>query len=129
MDNLRVVKVDSETLTFQDGTKLFSDHDSDCCESHYLDFSDLTIEDFELFENYEHQKIEALYLIRKTNIEREEALKRFNPALTRHFYLIFQITDYNPRFAEASGHLFNQVLLPGDTLTIMTPMDLSLIHI
>ncbi|NQT80113.1 MAG: VWA domain-containing protein [Candidatus Aminicenantes bacterium] len=83
----------------------------------------LTIEDFELFENYEHQKIEALYLIRKTNIEREEALKKFNPALTRHFYLIFQITDYNPRFAEASGHLFNQVLLPGDTLTIMTPMD------
>ena len=83
----------------------------------------LTIEDFELFENFEYQKIEALYLINKTNIKREEALKRFNPALSRHFYLIFQITDYNPRFAEVSDHLFNSVLLPGDTLTIMTPMD------
>lgn len=83
----------------------------------------LILEDFELFEDGKLQKLEALYLVKKTNIEREEALKRFNPSLSRHFYLLFYLTDYHPKFAEASDYLFNNVLLPGDTLTIMTPMD------
>lgn len=83
----------------------------------------LALEDFELFEDGKLQKIEALYLVNKTNIEREEALKRYNPSLSRHFYLLFYLTDYHPKFAEASDYLFNHVLLPGDTLTIMTPMD------
>jgi len=47
MRNLKVVKVSSLELLFDDGTKLTSDHEQDCCESHYLDFSDLDISDFE----------------------------------------------------------------------------------
>ncbi len=83
----------------------------------------LTIADFELYEGGKLQKIEALYLVHKANIQRREELQEFNPALSRRFYLIFQMTDYNPKLEEAGGYLFNQVLLPGDTLTIMTPMD------
>jgi len=46
MKNLKVVKVDSDSVEFENGVKLYSNHDQDCCESHYLDFSDLKIEDF-----------------------------------------------------------------------------------
>lgn len=47
MEKLKVVKVTSDELVFDNGFKLFSDHNQDCCEHHYLDFSDLTIGDFE----------------------------------------------------------------------------------
>ena len=47
MKSLSVVKVDQYMLKFEDGTELYSDHDQDCCESHYLDLSDLSIDDFE----------------------------------------------------------------------------------
>lgn len=43
----KVVKVDSEGIEFQYGIFLFSHHETDCCESHYLDFSHLTLNDFE----------------------------------------------------------------------------------
>lgn len=42
----RVVKVDSESLLFDNDVELFSEHYADCCESHYLSMADLTIEDF-----------------------------------------------------------------------------------
>jgi len=47
MKNLKVVKVDGDCVVFDNGVILSSYHESDCCESHELDFSDLTIEDFE----------------------------------------------------------------------------------
>jgi hypothetical protein len=47
MNNLTVVKVDSESIDFNNGVVLFSEHDQDCCEIHYLSFDDLTIADFE----------------------------------------------------------------------------------
>lgn len=47
MTNLKVVRIDSETIEFENGIKLYSNHDSDCCESHYLSLEDLTMEDFE----------------------------------------------------------------------------------
>lgn len=47
MKKLQVVKVTSEFIKFNDGTKLSSFHESECCEHHYLCFGDLTIKDFE----------------------------------------------------------------------------------
>lgn len=44
---LEVTQVNSDSITFDNGYVLESDHYQDCCESHWLDFSDLTIEDFE----------------------------------------------------------------------------------
>ena len=46
MKNLKVVKVDSDSLEFDNGVKLYSFHNQDCCESHYLDFEHITVEDF-----------------------------------------------------------------------------------
>lgn len=46
MKNIKVIKVDAESIEFENGTKLYSDHQQDCCESHYLSFGDVTIDDF-----------------------------------------------------------------------------------
>lgn len=43
----KVIQVDKESIKFDNGITLSSDHQSDCCESHYLSFADITIEDFE----------------------------------------------------------------------------------
>jgi len=46
MNKLKVINVKSDSIEFENGVKLFSNHEQDCCENHWLDFSDLTIEDF-----------------------------------------------------------------------------------
>lgn len=46
MENLKVVKVNLDSLEFDNGMVLISEHSQDCCESHYLSLSDLTIDDF-----------------------------------------------------------------------------------
>lgn len=46
MKNLKVIKLDSTELWFDNNITLSSNHESDCCENHYLDFSDITMEDF-----------------------------------------------------------------------------------
>ena len=43
----KVVAITADTLMFNDNVSLTSDHDQDCCESHYLDFSGLSLLDFE----------------------------------------------------------------------------------
>jgi len=47
MKNFKVIKVDAESIEFENGITLSSSHESNCCESHYLSFSDLTIDDFD----------------------------------------------------------------------------------
>lgn len=47
MKNLKVVKIDSDTIEFDNGVMLYSEHQQDCCENHYLSMSDLTLSDFE----------------------------------------------------------------------------------
>jgi hypothetical protein len=47
---MKVIKVDSESVVFEDGTSIYSDHQYNCCETHSLDFSNLSIEDFEGYE-------------------------------------------------------------------------------
>ena len=47
MKNLKVVKINSNSLEFDNGMILYSDHEPDCCENHYLSLSDLTLDDFE----------------------------------------------------------------------------------
>lgn len=43
----KVIKVDDRSITFDDGYQLESEHQSDCCETHYLSFADLKLEDFD----------------------------------------------------------------------------------
>ncbi len=90
---------------------------------------DLDIEDFEVYEDGVQQKIEAVYLMKKTTIEREttemqkeEARKRYAPKVSRHFVLLFEVTDYLPKMKEAIAFFFQEVITPEDTLTVVTPV-------
>ena len=91
----------------------------------------LTIDDFELYEEGTKQKIDAVYLIKKTTIareeskfEKEEAMKRFAPKPSlRQFVLVFEVIDYSPRLGEVIDYFFNHVFAPEDNLSIVTPMN------
>lgn len=82
----------------------------------------LTIDDFELYEDGIIQKIEALHLTDKTKLSRTEGAKGFIPQVSRNYYLLFQLIDYNPKLKEAIDYFFSEVMLPEDNLTIMTPL-------
>ncbi len=89
----------------------------------------LSIDDFELYEDGVLQKIEAFYLIGKTTIERSEASmekdeerKKFTPSVSRHFVLVFEVLDYNPKFKEILDDFFTKVIAPGDSLIVITPI-------
>ncbi|MBL0317164.1 MAG: hypothetical protein IPP69_15905 [Flavobacteriales bacterium] len=47
MKRLKVITVDSDAITFENGVTLCSYHEDDCCENHWLGFADLEIKDFE----------------------------------------------------------------------------------
>jgi len=47
MKAAKVIRVNSDWIVFDNGMTLQSDHGQDCCESHYLSFDDLSLEDFE----------------------------------------------------------------------------------
>lgn len=49
-NKVKVVKVNQDSIEFEGGIMLSSNHDQDCCESHYLDFEHIKLEDFEGFE-------------------------------------------------------------------------------
>ena len=83
---------------------------------------DLTKDDFEVYEDGRLQTLEAVYLVKKTNIERREEVRPFSPETARHFYLFFEIAEYDPRLGEAIDYFVRTVLIPGDDLTIVTPM-------
>jgi VWFA-related protein len=82
----------------------------------------LALRDFELLENGVPQKIDALYRIDKNAVTRQEGEGPASPASARHFYLLFQMYEYNPKISDALLYFFNNALLPGDTLEIQTSM-------
>lgn len=47
MNKVKVVKVTSNEIYFDNGVQLFSNHNQECCESHSLTLDDLTVNDFE----------------------------------------------------------------------------------
>jgi hypothetical protein len=84
--------------------------------------ADLGLQDFVLLENGVPQKVDALYLVDKAAVVRKEGAGDFVPDTSRKFYMLFQLFEYNPKLSEAIHILFNDGLLPGDTLYIQTPM-------
>jgi len=91
--------------------------------------NDLDIHDFELYEDSELQEIEAVYLIKEKNIERQlvdtqlktPLVKPITSIQKRTFILMFEIVEYLPRVGEVIDHFFNEVRLPGDSLIVTTP--------
>lgn len=47
MSTVTVREVGAGGIVFSDGSRLYSHHKQDCCESHELTFSDLKLQDFE----------------------------------------------------------------------------------
>jgi VWFA-related protein len=89
---------------------------------------ELSIDDFEVYEDGVLQKIEALYLVKKTVIEREEteldkkmARRIYLPEVSRTFVLMFEMTDYFPQVEETLTYFFENVFLPDDSLYVVTP--------
>jgi hypothetical protein len=88
----------------------------------------LTIKDFEVFDNNELQDIQAVYLVKKTSIQREdvnprdEGKKQIQPQVARHFALFFEMSDYLPEIDKTLDYFFDKVVLPGDSLIVLTPM-------
>ncbi len=85
--------------------------------------ANLTIDDFEIYEDGKLQKLDAIYLIKKKNIERREEIKRFNPQTSRQFFLWFQISEYDPRIRKAIEYFFEDVFIPGDDLVVITTLS------
>lgn len=89
----------------------------------------LSLEDFELYEDGKLQNIEAVYLIKKTSIEKEEtkrdkeeARKIYRPEVSRYFVFLFAVYEYLPKINDILDYFFDEVFLPGDTLNILTPI-------
>jgi VWFA-related protein len=82
----------------------------------------LTIADFEIYEDGRLQNLDAVYLVRKTLIERREETTPLNPDTNRHFYLFFEMSEYDARLRDALEYFVAEVLLPGDELFVVTPM-------
>jgi VWFA-related protein len=83
----------------------------------------LTIGEFDVYEDGKLQKIEAVYLIKKTNIQkREETKTKFSPEVSRHFVLAFELNEYLPKIEEALNYFFDNIIVPGDTLNVVTPV-------
>ncbi len=90
---------------------------------------DLTKNDFLIFEDGKPQEVDAVYLIKKTGIERqdteieaEEAQQTFSPDVSRNIVLNFDMKDYLPKIDEALDQFIENFLSPGDTLIVMTPV-------
>jgi len=84
--------------------------------------ANLTIDDFDIYEDGKPQKLEAVYLIKTRSIERRNELTRFVPQTERSFFLFFEISEYTPKIGEAMDFFIHNVIMPGDSLTIVTPM-------
>jgi len=94
--------------------------------SNFID--NLTIDDFDVYEDGKLQRLEAVYLIKKKNIERKEEKRKFSPDISRTFYLFFEIVGYTPRLRDALDYFVQNVLAPGDTLFIVTPIKTYEMH-
>ncbi|MFC2161864.1 hypothetical protein ACFLRX_09465 [Acidobacteriota bacterium] len=89
----------------------------------------LTKDDFLIYEDGKLQDVDAVYLIKSTEIRREdtemrpeEAQQIFAPDVSRNLVLQFDMKDYLPKIDEALDQFVGNFLSPGDTLTVMTPV-------
>ena len=86
--------------------------------------ADLSIDEFEVLENGQPQKVEAVYLVKRTKVEKEEGPGRagLSPQVeSRHFVLYFEMDSYLPELEKAIDQLFRDVLAPADSVWIVTP--------
>jgi VWFA-related protein len=88
--------------------------------------ANLTLNDFEVYEDGVIQSIEAVYLIKKTSVDRKQVQptpekESFQPKTSRTFYIFFTLYEYVPKIREAISYFINKVLQPEDSLVVATP--------
>lgn len=81
----------------------------------------LTLQDFEVLENGVPQTIEAVYLVKKTDIQRKEGKTGVAPQVSRQFVLFFEMSEYLPELNQTLDRFFEEVFLLGDSLIVITP--------
>jgi len=81
----------------------------------------LKLQDFEVLENGVPQTIESVYLIKKTEIKREDGKKGATPQVSRQFVLFFEMSEYLSEIDKTVDRFFDEVFLPGDSLILITP--------
>jgi len=85
----------------------------------------LVLDDFTVYENGKRQPIAALYLIRKTEIQKEEAAGAATtkpvPKTRRNIVLLFEVNDIMPKLDDALDYFFDKVFLTDDTVTVVSP--------
>jgi len=85
----------------------------------------LTLDDFSVYENGKRQSIAALYLVHKTEIQKEEAAGAATakpvPKTRRNIVLLFEVNDPMPKLDDALDYFFDKVFLADDTVTVVTP--------
>ena len=82
----------------------------------------LAVDDFVLTENGAPQKIDGFYVVRGQSVLNRGGQPPDNPSIARHYYLLFQAVDYDSKFADIVETVFQTLLRPGDTMTLMTPV-------
>jgi len=82
---------------------------------------DLKLEEFTLLEDGWPQSIRSLALVRGGNVTRREGDEAAAPALERHYILLFQAVDWDPKLAQVIDYLFGSILKPGDAMMLITP--------
>lgn len=82
---------------------------------------DLTLEDFSLTEAGRTQAIGSLALVQGGALTRFLGDKAAIPRLERSYTLLFQAVDWDPKLVQVIEYLFDSVLQPGDTMTLVTP--------
>jgi len=81
----------------------------------------LILDDFEVFENGVQQSVQAVYRVNKDIIKSKEEKTKFKPQTKRLFLLFFEVSEYDPRLADAVDYFVKDVLIPTDDLIVVTP--------
>lgn len=90
----------------------------------------LSLDDFELYEDGLRQELLAVYLIEKTAVQREQVSPILSkpqiqtlrePETKRQFILVFEVQDWLPKLGESIDYFFKDVIAPNDSLITITP--------
>jgi hypothetical protein len=82
---------------------------------------DLTLADFAVLEDGRALPVSTLSLVRGGQFARREGEGSIPVSLERSYTLLFQIMDWDPALATAVDYLFASVLIPGDSVSLVTP--------
>ncbi|MGD0781704.1 MAG: hypothetical protein ABSA30_02465, partial [Candidatus Aminicenantales bacterium] len=81
----------------------------------------LKLDDFEVLEDGVPQKIEAVYLVKRTGLERKEETTIFKPETSRSFYLFFSLYEPDPQVHKALAYFFRNVISADDHFLVISP--------